>query len=241
MSEAFPTARSGNVLRVARPGARWLSTGWQGGFARADTAFNCTVPEGWDPADLRTDVERRLDRAGFERADGPVLVTGVDQRHARGARSGPVTALATVGLSNPTTLPLEPDDRRADAENTGEPDRPSRPGTVNLLVGTTRSLTDAGMANMVAVVAEARTATLLELAGFTGTTSDAVVVACDPAGEASQYTGSATPVGRATRACVREAITASYRSRYAERDPPESVAAAEHGAVTDDTAEVFEP
>ncbi|WP_135663423.1 adenosylcobinamide amidohydrolase [Halorhabdus rudnickae] len=240
MSERFETARSGDVLRIARPDTRWLSTGWDGGFCRADAAYNCTVPEGWDPTDIRADVEQRLDRAGFGAAAGPVLLTGVDQRHARGARAGPVTAVATVGLSNPTTLPLESDGQRVEGR-TGDADEPPRPGTVNLFVGTTRALTDAGMANLVAVVAQARTATLLELAGFTGTTSDAVVVAYDPDGETAQYTGSATPVGRATRACVREAITASYRSRYGDREPPTSVADAEHGDATTERAEVFEP
>ncbi|WP_136687287.1 adenosylcobinamide amidohydrolase [Halorhabdus amylolytica] len=241
MSECFETTRSEDILRVARPETRWLSTGWDGGFCRADVAFNCTVPEGWNPTNIRVDVEQRLDKAGFDAAEGPVLLTGVDQRHATGARAAPVTVLATVGLSNPTTLLFDPDERRVDAEDIDRPDGPPRPGTVNLFVGTTHALTDAGMANLVAIAAEARTATLLELAGFTGTTSDAIVVASDPAGESARYTGSATPVGRATRACVREAITASFRSRYDDREPPGSVADAEHGDVTIERAEVFEP
>ncbi|QGN07286.1 adenosylcobinamide amidohydrolase [Halorhabdus sp. CBA1104] len=241
MSEYFETARSEGVLRLARPETRWLSTGWDGGFCRAEAAYNCTVPKGWDPGDIRADVQDRLDRADFDAAAGPILLTGVDQRHASGARLGPVTVFATVGLSNPTTLPLEPDERRAEVGAVDGSDESPEPGTVNLVVGTTRSLTDAGMANLVAIAAEARTATLLELVGFTGTTSDAIVVASDPAGEPTQYTGSATPVGRATRACVRAAITASFRSRYEETDPPASVQAAEHGQATTARAEVFEP
>ena len=241
MSESFETTRSAGVLRFGRPATRWLSTGWDGGFCRAEAAFNCTVPAGWDPADVRADVQARLDRAGFDAGAGPVLLTGVDQCHARGARLGPVTVFATVGLSNPTTLPFEPNERRVAVARSEETDDPPEPGTVNLVVGTARSLTDAGMANLVAIAAQARTATLLELAGFTGTTSDAIVVACDPAGEPTQYTGSATPVGRATRACVRAAITASFRSRYDEADPPASVQAAEHGIATTHRAEVFEP
>lgn len=241
MSERFETTRSEGVLRLARRDTRWLSTGWDGGFSREDTAFNCTVPDGWDPDDVRADVQRRLDSAGFSRGAGPVLLTGVDQHHARGARTGPVTVFATVGLSNPTMLPFEPAERRVRARAGDRRDGAPEPGTVNLFVGTRRALTDAGMANLVAVAAEARTATLLELAGFTGTTSDAVVVAWDPAGESSRYTGSATPVGHATRACVREAITASFRSRYDDSEPPASVADAEHGDATTECAEVFEP
>jgi len=243
MSKHFETTRRDGVFRLDRPNTRWLSTGWNGGFSRAGAAYNCTVPAGWNPDDIRADVHRRLDSAGFDRGDGPVLLTGVDQRHARGAGLGPVTVFGTVGLSNPATLPVDPAQQPADtrAVTGAETGGPPGPGTVNLFVGTTRSLTEAGMANLVAIVAEARTATLLELAGFTGTTSDAIVVACDPGGEPARYTGSATPVGSAARACVREALTASYRSRYSGRKPPESVADAEHGESTTCRATVFEP
>ena len=241
MSEYFETTISEGILRLARPETRWLSTGWDGGFCRAEAVYNCTVPKGWDPDDIGADVQRRLDRADFDASAGPILLTGVDQRHARGARLGSVTVFATVGLSNPTTLAFEPDEPRVEVGAADATDGPPGPGTVNLVVGTTRSLTDAGMANLVAIAAEARTATLLDLVGFTGTTSDAIVVGSAPAGEPTQYTGSATPVGRATRACVREAITASFRSRYDEADPPASVATAEHGAATTERAEVFEP
>ncbi|MFB6201844.1 MAG: adenosylcobinamide amidohydrolase, partial [Halorhabdus sp.] len=188
-------------------------------------------------------VERRFARAGFE-PDGPVLLTGVAQRHARGARAGPVTAFATVGLSNPATLPVEPADDgppRADRPaRSGNPDRPPA-GTVNVVVLTSRALTEAGAANLLAVASEARTATLLALTGFTGTTSDAAVIGYDPDGELARYTGSATTVGRAARACVRDAIRASFAARYDDREPPDSVATAAHGAATTECAEVFEP
>lgn len=234
MSESdYPGCRELGVLQITRPDTRWLSTGANGGFQTGSVAYNCTVPEDWNPEDISADVAQRLEDAGFD-ADGPALVTGVDQHHAHGARTGPVTAYATVGLSNPAELPIDPGER-AKSETAGH----TPPGTVNLIVGTTRALTDAGMANLVACVAEARTATLLELAGFTGTTSDAIVIGSDPAGELVRYTGSATEVGRAARACVREAITASFRSRYADTDPPASVADAEHGTITAERAEVF--
>jgi adenosylcobinamide hydrolase len=40
---------------------------------------------------------------------------------------------------------------------------------------------------------------------------------------------------------VRDAVAASFRSRYAEATVPASVEAADHGVVTDERAEVFEP
>ncbi|WP_256943833.1 adenosylcobinamide amidohydrolase, partial [Halobacterium hubeiense] len=160
---------------------------------------------------------------------------GVAQRHARGARRGPVEAVATVGVSNPAALPMDPEDGAL-------PEEPEAvAGTVNVFVGTTRALDDAALANLVAVAAEAKTATLLETVGFPGTTTDAVVAACDPAGEPAAFSGSATRVGAAARACVRDAVRASYASRYADDDPPESVAAARHGVRTDVEGDVFVP
>ncbi|TKX75641.1 adenosylcobinamide amidohydrolase [Halorubrum sp. GN11_10-6_MGM] len=255
------TVREG-VLRLRRPGTRWLSTGWNGGRSRGAVAYNVTVPEGFDRTDLAAYRDERLARAGFDRpggsADGgdgdrdarraglesdapPTLFTGVSMAHARGARLGSAVAYATVGLSNPATLPTEPagaPEFRGPAEST---ESPPDPGTVNLIVGTTRRLAPGAAANLVAVAAEAKAATLLATAGVPGTTSDAVVVADDPGGEPAAFSGSATAVGGAARACVRDAVRASLRSRYPDGDVPESTVDAEHGVVTDERAEVFDP
>jgi adenosylcobinamide hydrolase len=231
------TVREG-VLRVAAPGARWLSSGWAGGFHDADAAYNVGVPEGWAHTDLDEYTASRRAAAGFD-APGPTLLTGVDLEHAVGARSGSVTVYATAGVSNPAALPMDDATDRSTPEPTARDDR--RAGTVNLLVGTTRALDDAPLANLLAVAVEAKAATLLAETGFPGTTTDAVVVGCDPTGEPATFSGSATPVGGATRACVRDAVRGSLRSRYADRPIPETVADAKYGVVTDDPTEVFEP
>ncbi|OYR46897.1 adenosylcobinamide amidohydrolase [Halorubrum sp. Eb13] len=253
------TVRDG-VLRLRRPGTRWLSTGWNGGRSRTDAAYNVTVPEGFERTDLGAYRDERLARAGFEteddaRRDGesdagrdgdpPTLFTGVAMEHARGARRGPVVAYATVGLSNPAMLPMDPEGEPGDGAREREPeaateDRP-RPGTVNLIVGTTRRLAPGAAANLVSVAAEAKAATLLATAGVPGTTSDAVAVADDPNGEPAAFSGSATPVGAAARACVRDAVRASLRSRYPDGDLPGPAGDAEHGVVADERAEVFDP
>ncbi|MEZ3163684.1 adenosylcobinamide amidohydrolase [Halorubrum sp. RMP-47] len=253
----FEATVSEGVLRLRRPETRWLSTGWDGGRSRAATAYNVTVPKGFARTDLRTYRDERLARAGFaddevvrsagdstaDRDAPPTLFTGVSMEHARGARLGPVVAYATVGLSNPAMLPMEPaEDRKGGGSGpdaAGSPVDP--PGTVNLIVGATRRLGPGAAANLVAVAAEAKTATLLAAAGIPGTTSDAVVVADDPAGEPAEFSGSATAVGGAARACVRDAVRASLRSRYPDGDVPGPAADAEHGVVTDDRAEVFDP
>ena len=115
------------------------------------------------------------------------------------------------------------------------------PGTVNLLVVTSRALDDAGLVTLLATAVEAKTATLLAETGFPGTTSDAVVVGCDPEGERARFAGSATPVGAAARACVRDAVGASLRSRYSDGEIPETVAAAEYGVRTTRSTESFAP
>jgi adenosylcobinamide hydrolase len=227
------TVRDG-VCRLARPGTRWLSTGHGGGECRADAAYNCTVPEGWDRTDLDAYVAERLDAAGFD-GDGPALLTGVDQRHARRARLGSVEAVATAGVSNPAALPVAAapgTDRPADdAPATATDD--GHAGTVNVVVGTTRALDPGALPNLLTVAAEAKAATLLDLVGVPGTTTDAVVAACDPAGDPARFSGSATAVGGAARACVRDAVAASLAARY-----PDGVDDPEDGVVTDERAAV---
>ena len=225
----FEYDRTDERLTLRRPGTRWLSSGFDGGYRAADAAHNLTVPEGFDRTDLDAYAAERLG----DRPSGPTLLTGVSQRHARGARRGPVEAVATAGLSNPAALPMDP---AAGACGTDD----WRPGTVNVVVGTTTTLDDGGLAGLLATAVEAKAATLLDAVGVPGTTSDAVVVGCDPDGESASFAGSATAVGSAARACVREAVLASLEARYDGEDPP-TPEKARYGVSTDAAAEVFEP
>lgn len=234
-----PAVRDG-VLQVRRPGTRWLSAGWCGGFESADAVYNVSVPEEWTRTDLETYVAERRDRAGFE-ASGPALLTGVDMDHLRGATSGPVEVYATAGLSNPAALPMVPVDTASREVGPQRSEGGDSIGTVNLVVGTTRALDAGAMANLLAVAAEAKAATLLAATGFPGTTTDAIVVGSDPVGEPSRFSGSGTAVGAATRACVREAVRASLDSRYDSDDLPGSVADAADGVETTRSATVFDP
>ncbi|XVH30521.1 adenosylcobinamide amidohydrolase [Haloferacaceae archaeon DSL9] len=235
-----PTVREG-VLQARRPDTVWLSTGYDGGTRRGDAAYNMTVPEGWPETDLDAYIADRLARADFD-ATGPALLTGVDLEHARRARLGPVEAIATAGVSNPAALPMwdadEPTSSDSSHPAVADSAVDERLGTVNVVVGTVRSLPPGALANLVAVAAEAKAATLLAATGFTGTTTDAIAVGTDPSGEAAPFSGSATAVGAATRACVREAVRASIDSRYAETPLPSSVADAAYGVVTDERASV---
>jgi adenosylcobinamide hydrolase len=244
----FETELHEGVLRLGRPETRWLATGFGGGYRTAPAAYNVTVPTGFDRTDLAAYLRERRQEAGFD-ADGPGLLTGVEMEHARGARAGPVVAVATAGVSNPAALPVGKsiDRRRGRSDDHGRPRRdgtaPHHDGTVNVLVGTTRTLDEGALASLLGVVVEAKAATLLARTGFPGTTSDAVVVGTATDGEPATFAGSATTVGAAARACVRAAVDASLDARYVGTDAtvPASVADAEHGVVTDERARRFDP
>ncbi|MGB9957513.1 adenosylcobinamide amidohydrolase [Haloferax prahovense] len=238
----FEATRRDGVCRLRRPDTRWLSTGYAGGESRADAAFNVTVPEGWPETDLDAYVERRLSAAGFDER-GPTLLTGVGQEHARRARFGPVEVVATAGVSNPAELPIDGEPSEWGGESAAPDaaaggDDGDRVGTVNVFVGTTRSLEPGALANLVAVAAEAKAATLLARCGAPGTTTDAVVAACDPTGDPVTFSGSATEVGNAARVCVRDAVLASLDSRYDDESIPRGVGEASYGVVADDRATV---
>jgi adenosylcobinamide hydrolase len=85
---------------------------------------------------------------------------------------------------------------------------------------------------LLATCVEAKAATLTHLAGVPGTTSDAIAVGVAGRGEEQAFAGSATPVGSAARACVRDAIRASFGSRYGDDEAAPTVDSAEHGVVT---------
>ncbi len=232
----FETTIRAGVLQVSSENCRWFSTTWNGGYSTGNVAYAITVPEGWNETDLNEYQKIRRERAEFV-GTGPTLFTGVSLDHVRGARADSIEVYATVGLSNPATLPMETTDSEA------EPyvgDDEYFAGTVNLIVGTTRALTDGALGNLLATVIEAKTATLMAETGFTGTTSDAVVVASDPAGERARFVGSATRIGNATRACVRDAVRASLASRYPASEYPNTIDEAEYGVITSQRTEVFQ-
>ena len=108
------------------------------------------------------------------------------------------TCLTTVGLSNGERI-----GSRRQAKAT--------PGTINTLVHVSRSLTDGALVEAVSIVAEARTAAILEARSaraapaITGTGTDCIVVACPLEGEPTPWAGLHTAVGEAIGGAVYEA------------------------------------
>jgi len=228
----FETTVRDSVCQIRREGARWLSTAWDGGYRTANAVYNVTVPEGFERTDLDAYRAERLSGAGF--AVGPTLLTGVHMEHARCARSGSVSVLATAGLSNPAALPMSAAETADGSDGTASnpADSPDwRPGTVNLIVGVDRALDEGALATLGGGGGAA---------SVPGTTSDAAIVGCVPSAERASFAGSATEIGAATRVCVRDAIRASLAARYGGDALP-TVDGAEYGVVTDQDTEIFKP
>lgn len=232
----FELTRRENVIRFRSPGVRCVSTTWTGGFSTADACYSFSVPKGWDCTELSRYAEMRRNEVGYTER-GPALFTAVDGENLRGARLGPVEVYATVGMSNPAELPMNPEG--SEGELRGSEQRGI--GTVNLVVGTERSLRDGALSTLLAVAVEAKAVTLFAETGFPGTTTDAVIVVCNPDGKTAQFAGSATEVGAAARACVRDVVQTGLRARYPDDGVPRSVDEAEYGVTTHQRARVFEP
>lgn len=153
--------------------------------------------------------------AGHGEAVGLMTSRNIERHHLREARVEGYTAacLATAGLSN--------------AERVGRRQgfRP-KAGTINLLVQTGGSLSDAAMIEALSIAVEARTLAVLE-AGFatgpdgaaaTGTGTDCVAVASPIGGEEAVFAGLHTALGEAVGAAVLAAMRAAVGEWMAEFD-----------------------
>lgn len=111
-----------------------------------------------------------------------------------------VSVVATAGLSNPAAPGLSPP-------------AVATPGTINLIVLIDAQLLPAAQVNAVITATEAKSHILLEREArtpeghlATGTSTDAVVVACTDRGEPLPYAGPVTRVGWLIGRCVRQVL-----------------------------------
>jgi len=126
-----------------------------------------------------------------------------------------VAAVVSVGLSNTSAAGVTPPIGAEAAGGAGAADDAApRPGTINVVLLVDGALSPAAMVNAVITVTEAKTMTLAEWDVKTadgdaasGTSTDAVVVACTGSGELLCYAGPATPVGWLAARAVRTAMT----------------------------------
>lgn len=163
-----------------------------GGFIRTRCIINRHVSKDYQQADPESDLRSFAAKRGIgEPFVGLMTAVYLDQVQwaTRHVDDLTVVAVVTAGLSNPTAAGLSPPAVLA-------------PGTINIIVLVDGQLTPAAMVNAIITVTEAKTHLLLEHGlrtpeGFqaTGTSTDAVVVACTGRGDRLAYAGPATKTG----------------------------------------------
>jgi adenosylcobinamide amidohydrolase len=142
-------------------------------------------------------LEARLARSGLPNALAFMTSRDIRRHHLCHRHAGAVeaTCLTTVGLSNGERVGT----RRASGLYAG---------TINTLVHVSVPLTDGAMVEGISIVAQARTAAVIEFqdvqrgAAITGTGTDCIVIASPSRGEPVAWAGLHTDVGEAVGSAV---------------------------------------
>jgi adenosylcobinamide hydrolase len=183
-----------NTLFV-RGSFRAASTGINGGIRSVSTLFNHTVPKDWADNDPGRELEHIAAAAGT----GPDffgLLTAVPMDNLCVLQFDFVTVFITAGIRE---------------------ESPDGPGTINIIVYSSRGLTDSALLEAVMVATEAKSEALLGMGRtVTGTPTDAVIAACNTASETKDtYAGRITDTGSRIRAAVLQGIPHAL-TRYEE-------------------------
>jgi alpha-ribazole phosphatase CobZ len=185
------------------------STLMGGGFMETDTIFILEVKMGYDnnhPEEDLLNVCTKYglpnDSVGFMTAADVARVLTVKRDELNGKK---VIAIVTAGVTNAVyageRLPQEIIDLL--------PKHVA--GTINIIALLDSPIECGGLAGAFITVTEAKSAALMDMnVKGTGTTSDAVAVAC-PLGEGDLYCGPATDAGMIMARTVREAVADSVR------------------------------
>jgi iron complex transport system ATP-binding protein len=174
-----------------------------GGVARVRYLLNRHVHRDYHGQDPEADLLTFARRQGISEAFvGQMTAVSLQKAQAITLRTATLTvaAVVTAGLSNATTPGLS------------APVTPG-PGTINMILLIDACLTPAAMVNAVITATEVKTHVLLargvrtpEGYAATGTSTDAIAVACTGHGAPLAYAGPVTPVGWLIGRCVRQAL-----------------------------------
>ena len=138
---------------------------------------------------------------GLAPDDGVAMLTAADVSRWTSADDEGVTVAATVGLGLPVLAAVPPEVAAREATEAA--------GTVNVLVVVPAPLSDAALVNAVVTATEAKAQALAEAGlGATGTSSDAVCVACPQphGGEPEPYGGPRSLWGARIARAVHRAV-----------------------------------
>ncbi|GAX89365.1 adenosylcobinamide amidohydrolase [Effusibacillus lacus] len=189
--------------------------------------LNMTVDKGYNCRDPVADLKHEVDKLGLP-PQTVGMMTAVDVSKATvaietaytndsggsigtGCDSLRVAAIVTAGISNAWRVGTWPSYL---GQSLPSDLNPYPPGTVNIIVLVDGGLAEAAMVNAVMTGTEAKTAVFHERnircrqsgAIATGTTTDAVVVACTDRGEQLQYAGPGTVAGTLIARAVSKAL-----------------------------------
>jgi adenosylcobinamide hydrolase len=174
-----------------------LSSGVDGGRRAVNNILNIQVPHNFSHDDPKSYVEGMA--ASMTLEGGYVaLLTAVEMKHVRILSDACVTVFVTAGLTNPSSF-----------------------GTINIIVISSETLSEGAIAGTIVTATEAKTRALIDKGlQFTGTTSDAIVVAYDGTGEGEPilYSGPATPFGRRVAKLVRLGVKEALKAHYGSDD-----------------------
>jgi adenosylcobinamide hydrolase len=173
-----------------------LSTGVDGGRRASKNILNIQVPHDFSHDDPKSYIEGV---AASLKLDGDciALLTAVEMKNVQILNDACVTVFITAGFNL------------------------SSFGTINIIVISSTTLSEGAIAGTIITATEAKARALFDKGlHFTGTTSDAVVVAYENSGEDAPilYGGPATAFGRKVTKLVRLGIKDALKAHYGSDD-----------------------
>jgi len=174
-----------------------LSSGVDGGRRAVKNILNFQVPHNFSHDDPKSYIEEMA--ASMKLEGGYVaLLTAVEMKNVQILSDACVTVFITAGLTNPSSF-----------------------GTINIIVISSATLSEGAIAGTIITATEAKAHALIDKGlHFTGTTSDAIVVAYENTGEDEPilYSGPATPFGSRVAKLVRLGVKDALKAHYGSDD-----------------------
>lgn len=177
-----------------------------GGLTRVRHFINLRVPRGYTSEHPEDDLLAFAQRSSIaEPFVGFLTAASMDKARAACLRQGDlaVAALVTAGLSNPSSPGVSAPG-------------PIAPGTINAILLIDATLTPGALVNAVITATEAKAQALIQRGARTreghpasGTSTDAIAVACTGRGESLRYAGPAAELGWLIGRSLRDALERS--------------------------------
>lgn len=174
-----------------------LSTGVDGGRRGVRNIMNIQVPHDFSHDDPKSFVESKAASLNLE-GDYVALLTAVEMTNVQMLHDACLTAFITAGLTNASSF-----------------------GTINIILVSSARLSEGAMAGAIITATEAKTQALLDCRfHFTGTTTDAVVIAYENSGQGEPilYSGPATSFGKKVIKLVRLGVKDALKAHYGSDD-----------------------